>query len=85
MSELITRSNVNQFLDAGRIETKMSNGAWWRIRRNGQTKYWKRQPARVRVPFKAGMYLYGAIDEHDFRYGNVGALDPTLYRVSADS
>jgi hypothetical protein len=62
----ITRDNIDALLDAGALEVAMSNGTWWRIRRNGATKRWKRDPARIYVPFKAGMYTYGAITETHF-------------------
>lgn len=62
----ITRENVNALLDAGAIETLMTNGRWWRIRRNGRTQTWKRDANRVRIPFKVGLYEYGAITETDF-------------------
>ncbi len=35
--------------------------ARWRV--NGQVKTWKRNPARVRVPLKHGLYDYGYLDE----------------------
>ena len=63
---VITRGNVEQLLDAGLLEVEMNNGRWWRIRRNGQTKRWKRDPQRIYLPFKAGMKVYGAIETSDF-------------------
>jgi len=35
----------------------------WRV--NGQVKTWKRDPSRVRVPIKHGLYAYDYITEHD--------------------
>lgn len=62
----ITRSNVDALLDAGSIEAAMRNGNWWRIRRNGKTRTWKRDANRIEIPFKMGMYGYGTITQADF-------------------
>jgi hypothetical protein len=62
----ITPSTVESLLDAGAIQERMVNGNWWTIRRNGQTKRWKRDTSRLRIPYKAGLYVYGDITEHDF-------------------
>lgn len=62
----ITRDNIDALLDAGSIECAMRSGKWWTIRRNGATKRWKRDANRIRIPFKMGLYGYGAIDESDF-------------------
>lgn len=32
---------------------------------NGQVKTWKRDPSRVSVPWKHGLYVYGTLTEHD--------------------
>jgi hypothetical protein len=74
----ITRANIDSLLDRGQIEVAMSNGRWWRIRRNGATRRWKRDATRIYIPFKAGMYTYGNIDEHDFVNG---VLDSN-YRIT---
>lgn len=75
----ITRHNIDQLLDAGHIEVAMKNGNWWKIRRNGKTQTWKRDAARVRIPFKAGMYACGGITETDFKFD--GTLDPEQFRL----
>ena len=59
-------ANFESYLDAGQIEVEMSNGCWWRLRRNGKTQRWVRDPHRLRVPIKAGLKAYGAITEDDF-------------------
>ena len=64
--ETITRLNVNELLDRGMIECAMNSGKWWRIRRNGKTRTWKRDAMRIAIPFKYGMYGYGLITETDF-------------------
>jgi excisionase family DNA binding protein len=75
----ITRDTVDMLLDAGSIEVAMSNGRWWRIRRNGATRRWKRDATRIYIPYKAGMYTYGNINEHDFING---VLDANNYRIA---
>lgn len=68
----VPRDALNQLLDKGLIEIRMardlSDGSprYWKIRRNGKTQTWKRDANRVRIPFKYGMYGYGAITEADF-------------------
>jgi hypothetical protein len=75
----ITRDTVDALLDRGQIEVAMSNGKWWRIRRNGATRRWKRDASRIYIPFKMGMYGYGSIDEHDFVNG---VLNSDHYRIA---
>lgn len=74
----ITRENIDELLDAGRIEVRMQSGAWWSIRRNGQTKRWKSQPGRIRIPYKYGFKGYGAITTWDF-------VDMRGHRLSEES
>lgn len=62
----ITRANVDTMLDDGAIECAMNSGRWWKIRRNGKTRTWKRDAARIAIPYKYGMYGYGTITETDF-------------------
>jgi hypothetical protein len=78
-TRMITRDNIDQLLNSGRIEAAMTTGKWWKIRRNGATKRWKKDPSRIRIPFKAGLYCYGAIDECNFLAN--GQLNPELFRV----
>lgn len=56
MSTFITRDNIDQLLDAHKIEicAPNANGRWYTIRRNGQTRRWKRDPERISVPCKVG-------------------------------
>jgi len=75
----ITRENIEQLLDAGRIEVAMRNGNWWKIRRNGQTKRWKKDPNRLYIPFKMGFKGYGNITDDDFIDG---VLAPKFFRVA---
>jgi hypothetical protein len=78
-TETATRANFESLLDSGRLECLMSSGRWWRIRRNGKTQTWKRNPAAIRVPFKMGLRGHGAIVESDFLAD--GTLNPAFYRV----
>lgn len=80
----LTRDNFERHLDAGRIEIRMAKGNWWAIRRNGQTKLWKTDTIRIRVPYKAGLRVYGAITEADFLTDKDGCsvrLDPMYFRM----
>lgn len=82
----ITRDNIDRLLDDGQIEARMYNtrkdvpDRWWRIKRNGQTWRGKQNPARIRIPYKCGLSVYGAITEKDFLRN--GELDPNAYRIS---
>lgn len=47
-------ANVEYFLDRHQLGIRsVRNGRWYRIRRNGQTKRWKRDQ-RVEIPCKVG-------------------------------
>ena len=81
MTEQITRANIDALLDAHKIEVAMKGGwrsRWWTIRRNGATQRWKRDANRIRIPFKAVIYSYGAITETDFVNG---VLNENFYRI----
>lgn len=75
----ITRDNIDQLLDSRMIQAAMSHGSWWLVRRNGQTKTWKKDATRIRIPIKFGFKGTGAITESDF--GTDGTLDVTQFRV----
>lgn len=78
--QYITRENVDSLLDRGQIEIQMKSRAWWSIRRNGATKHWKRDPARIYIPFKYGHKFYGYLTEVDFMGPN-GSLLLEYFRV----
>jgi hypothetical protein len=46
---------IEAALDSGRVQAEMTNGRWWRVRRNGATKTWKTRPGEFRIPIKAGL------------------------------
>ena len=75
---MITRETIDQLLDQGQIEIAMASGKWWRIRRNGATRRWKRDASRIHVPIKYGFKFCGAITETDFLAD--GTINPTLFR-----
>jgi len=82
LSVPITRANVEAVLDAGDLYCSMTNGRWWRVRRNGATQRWKRDASRIRLPFKTGWKGYGQITEDYFIHDQ---LDPTLFRHVLDT
>lgn len=40
-------------------------GCFLRVKVNGKPKTWKRQPMKVRIPYKYGIYEYGYLTEKD--------------------
>jgi hypothetical protein len=50
----MTLEQCEQALDSGRLHIQWHNGKWYTVRRNGQTKRWKRDPSRFRIPCKTG-------------------------------
>jgi hypothetical protein len=45
---MISLRHIEMLLDAGCPAVQVGNGRWWRARRNGQAKRWKRDPDRFR-------------------------------------
>ena len=45
-----------------------ADGSHMRFKVNGRVKRWKRDPDRVQVPVKRGLYEYGYIDNGNFEY-----------------
>jgi hypothetical protein len=43
----------------------MANGRYWKLRRNGATQTWKRDPSRFSIPVKAGLKSCARITETD--------------------
>lgn len=68
----VTRENIDVLLDHGMLYAVMNrpladgSPRLWRMRRNGATKRWKRDPNRIRIPFRYGFKGYGQITEADF-------------------
>lgn len=61
----MTREEFEIALDKGRIETKITNGSWWKTRRNGKTQRWKTRPNEFRIPIKYGFKSYGQVTDTD--------------------
>jgi hypothetical protein len=49
--KLMIREVFETALDAGQLETRVGD-RWYRCRRNGRTKTWKRDPSRFEIPIK---------------------------------
>jgi hypothetical protein len=71
----MTIEEIERLLDKGRLEIEMANGRYWTIRRNGATKRYKRHGERFRIPIKAGMKSYGAIETTDLSYHGIREKD----------
>lgn len=64
MTSIPYADDFDAALDAGRLWVRSrGRGKWYRVRRNGATKRWKRQPGRFRIPVKVGLRQCLAIDE----------------------
>ena len=64
----LTLPELEALLDSSQIECLMGSGRWWRLRRNGQTKRWKRDESRFRIPVKAGLRSYTYLTEDDLEH-----------------
>lgn len=81
----LTRDNVDSLLDAGRLQGAISHPSgvrWWRLRRNGKTRTWKRDASRFEVPVKAGLRTTGRISDADLL--SDGTINPAYYRIAPD-
>ena len=56
-----SHQHVTVELDAGHVWARMNNGRYWKLRRNGAVKLWKRDLFRYRIPVKAGLKVYSEI------------------------
>jgi hypothetical protein len=79
---VITRDNIDQMIDAGRIAINVGQDRWVRIRRNGATKRWRRDPHRIRIPFMIGPHQVGTITSNHFL--PTGELDPAVFKECSD-
>jgi hypothetical protein len=75
----MTREEIEKALDEHRLEVAMTHNKWWKVRRNGKTKLWKRKEYRHKfeIPVKAGMNVFTYIT-----HANVD--DETMWRISND-
>lgn len=51
---------------AGHVWVLANDGSARRVKINGRTRRWKRDPDRIEVPYKYGMYEYGTFYSRDF-------------------
>ena len=66
----MTLHEIERALDEGRISALMSNGNWWKVRRNGRTQLWKTRPDEFRIPVKMGFRTCDEFTHHsDFNNG----------------
>lgn len=70
----INLADIEAALDGHSLYVAAGQGRFYLARRNGQTKRWKREPDRFRLPIKYGFKSCAAI-EHD--------TDRTLMRIAA--
>lgn len=51
------------------------DGTWFRVRPSGRLRLWKRDPHRVELPVKYGMYESLTLTSSDFDGGKVAVID----------
>lgn len=61
------RVEIESALDSGHLEICMPNKRWWKVRRNGRTKLWKKEPHRFEIPIKAGWRTTGRITHENYQ------------------
>ena len=71
----MTYNEIEIALSEGKVSVLMSNGNYWRVRKNGQTKLWKTRPQDFYIPIKFGLKGYGKITNHS-QIGTDKALNP---------
>lgn len=62
---MANRLAIEGALERGHLWAAMSNGRYWRLRRNGKTQTWKTRPNAFSVPVKAGLKSCTRITERD--------------------
>ncbi len=70
-------------LDHGSLWIKMSNGRYWKLRRNGAVQRWKRDPFRYRIPVKAGLKVYAEIT-NDIEIGTFDSTSAAIIASQTD-
>ena len=68
-----SHQQVRYEIEQGAIWVRMNNGRYWRVRCNGATKLWKRDPWRYRIPVKAGLKVFSEITNET----EIGTFDST--------
>lgn len=80
-------ASIEHALAHGCLWVKMVNGRYWRLRRNGCTKRWKRDLYRFRIPVKAGLKAYASITnetvigDYDSHANFIFALDDDIRQI----
>lgn len=74
------RQEIETALAAGNLWAAMRNGRYWKLRRNGATQTWKRDPSRFSIPVKAGLRSCTRITETDIGSDNflISETDPNV-------
>lgn len=60
---MLTKEQIQSARGFERVTLKNKDKSPLRCRRNGATKYWKRNPERFRIPVKYGLYTCFYITE----------------------
>lgn len=71
----MTQQELEVALDSGMLEVRMSNGRWWKARRNGVSKSWSTKPGYFEIPCKIGFNSYMTLTPADI------SKDPSDLRV----
>jgi len=66
--DVITRENVNAQLDDGLMLVRAGGNRWYKMRRGGQTRTWKKSPERIYIPYRYSFNGTGKIEEKDFTW-----------------
>lgn len=59
----MTREQIENALDSGRLLIHTYSGKWYKTRRNGRTRTWKRSPQKFCIPIKFAFNACVTIDE----------------------
>ena len=65
----LSREQADRLLDSGQLYACMASGAYWLLRRNGETRTWKTRPGEYSIPVKAGLKSCARF-MHDWRAGD---------------
>lgn len=66
MAQVFTLAEIEDALDTGYLWAAVNRGIdgegrYWKARRNGKTKRWKRDTTRFEIPFKTGFRVTGTV------------------------
>ncbi len=83
-ADVLPLKAIEDLLDRGRLEARVSGGRWWRVRRNGKTQTWKTRPDEFRIPVKAGFRACGELT-HQSMLGPDGDFRVAPEKTLADA